>query len=326
MILAIPPSFGGHVSTQVIVESMGRTCLHIPMQSAHEIDLDQLKSILRQHQPKLLYLDQATMLFPLDVASIRAVIDDSSPETLIHYDSSHLNGLILGGAIPNPLEHGADLFGGSTHKTLPGPHKGFLATNNAALAQKIDEFGSHFVSHHNSAATVALAVTLLEFQQCGGDRYASLLVENAQQFAARLNALGVEVAAADLGFSGCHQVWVTPPGDLDVHALASKFEACGLILNVFGGLPGISRPSFRISMAEVTRMGMMDEQALELAEIFADLILSNGRVDTTRSRIEPIKTALAKPKYCIDLNDLYGMSLDDSVLAYYEQKWPALVS
>lgn len=325
-VFAIPLESGGHASTQVIIESLGRRFLPIPMISPHEVDIAGLSELLREQRPRVVYVDQATMLFPLAISGVRSAIDTESPETILHYDSSHLNGLILGGANPNPLAHGADLFGGSTHKTLPGPHKGFLATNDDELAAKITETASHFVSHHHSAEMVSLALTLLEFEQCGGDRYARQVVENAQLFGHRLHAAGVDVAAPGMGFTGCHQLWVTPPQQKDANALARDFEDCGLILNVFPGLPGINRPSFRVSLAEVTRLGAKQDHAQHLADIFADLILGRRGKDAVVSELGLVKSELSTPRYCVDLKSVLNMKLDAQVNDYCTRKWASLVS
>ena len=76
-------------------------------------------------------------MFPIDPQPIRNLIDKLSPETILHYDSSHINGLIFGKALFNPLTRGAHCYGGSTHKTLPGPHKGFLAMNELSIAKRM---------------------------------------------------------------------------------------------------------------------------------------------------------------------------------------------
>ena len=312
-VFAIPLEFGGHASTQIIIESMGRTFVEIPMISHCEIDLLNLTQLFHEQRPRLIYIDQATMLFPLELPGVRSVINEVSPHTILHYDSSHLNGLILGGENPNPLEHGADIFGGSTHKTLPGPHKGFLVTNNDEIASKISEMASHFVSHHHSAEMVSLAITLLEFEQCGGNDYARKVVENAKIFGRQLHEAGVDTAAHEMDFTGCHQVWVTPPENIDANALARDFEDCGLILNVFGGLPGINRPSFRVSLAEVTRMKATHDHAKILADIFADLILGRKSKNVLQSELKIIKSELSTPGYCVDLEALSELKLDAPV-------------
>lgn len=117
-VLVIPASAGGHVSTRHVATRLGVAAFDIPFVSPFEIDYPGLEAVLAQHRIRLVYLDQSTQLVPLDTKPLRDMVDAVSPSTLIHYDSSHVNGLIFGAALPNPLERGAHTFGGSTHKTL----------------------------------------------------------------------------------------------------------------------------------------------------------------------------------------------------------------
>ena len=300
---------------------MGRHYLEIPMASPHEIDVSSFCEALKNIHPELIYIDQATMLFPLDISSLRSMIDNYSPSTILHYDTSHLNGLILGDAIVNPLEQGADLFGGSTHKTFPGPHKGFLATNREDIAKKVNTTASHFVSHHHSSELVSLALSLFEFDQCGGDQYARRVIENSQLFAQLLHSSGINVAAAGQGFTGCHQIWVTPQKDSDVSCLARNFEYCGLILNVFSSLPGIDQPSFRISLAEITRMGAKTDHIHYLANAFVDLIVDRKNKDAVAKELLPLKSELSVPHYCLSLSDLHEFSLEKPVVEFCSRNW-----
>lgn len=135
----VPVESGGHMSTTTVAERLGIRTVPLPMDGHHAIDLDRLAEQLKTDPPNLVYLDQSTQLFPIDPLPVRELLDQHAPQALLHYDSSHINGLILGGALPNPLDRGAHSFGGSTHKTLPGPHKAFLATNDRRVAEMTDD-------------------------------------------------------------------------------------------------------------------------------------------------------------------------------------------
>lgn len=135
-VLSISPANGGHDCLSPLGARLGLHMESLPMSSPHDLDLLALEQVLTDDPPALVYIDQSTVLFPVDPRPIRNIVDKHSLPTRIHYDSSHLNGLILGQAVFNPLEQGAHTFGGSTHKTLPGPHKGFLATTDWLLARR----------------------------------------------------------------------------------------------------------------------------------------------------------------------------------------------
>ncbi|MCY0933941.1 hypothetical protein [Streptomyces sp. H34-S4] len=313
--LTVPEDGGGHMSTVHVADRLGIRTLPIPMERTHHVDLCALESLLARSRPDLVYLDQSSQLFPIDPRPVRQLIDAVSPGTLLHVDSSHTNGLILGGALPNPLERGAHTFGGSTHKTLPGPHKGFLATNDERLRDRIDAIAYHYVSHHHLGAVVSLAITLVELRDCKGDDYARLVLANAHRFAAELWQRGIPVAEPDLGFTACHQVWVKPVPGTDAAKTAQLLEENGLLVNKLGGLPGIPGPAFRLSLAEATRLGATEADVDDLAGIFADLM--SGKTRDHEDDVRALRQRLSRPRFCYDYEDLRDMGAPVDMLRLF---------
>lgn len=303
--LTVPVESGGHMSTGSVAARLGIRVLPIPMRGTHFVDLDGLDRVLAVESANLVYLDQSSQLFPIDPKPIRELIELRSPGTVLHFDSSHINGLILGGALPNPLEQGAHTFGGSTHKTLPGPHKGFLATNDPALRDRIDAVAYHFISHHHLAATISLAITLIELRECGGSEYASRALDNTSRFAQGLAGHGIPVAGTAEGFSGCHQAWIMPTTGNDARVIAGRMYEQGLLVNRFNDLPGIDRPIFRMSMAEMTRLGGTEQEVDELVRIFAALLA--GDCGNHRAEVAEVRSRLSRPRYCYEYDQLAAM-------------------
>lgn len=305
---------GGHLSSIHVAERLGIRTVPLPMPSHQYVDLEALERMLRTDPPALVYLDQATQLFPIDPKPIRALLDLWAPKARLHYDSSHTNGLILGGALPNPLERGAHSFGGSCHKTLPGPHKGFLATNDAETAERIDKIASHFVSHHHLGEVVSLAITLIELQEKNGAGYAQQILDNAKVFASVMAQQGVEVAAPESGYTGCHQVWAAPADGVDANRVARLMAEHGLLVNRFGGLPGIARSAFRLSVAEVTRLGATEQTMERLARVFAES-MRGGHITPGLSReIQEIRAQASRPRYCYTSAEAEALGLDPALL------------
>ncbi|GAB4566624.1 MAG: serine hydroxymethyltransferase [Rhizobacter sp.] len=305
LVLVVPASAGGHASTRHVAARLGAEAVDIPFRNPFDIDLDRLRDLLRDRSPRLVYIDQSTLLFPIDAKQIRSLVDQVSPTTLIHYDSSHLNGLVLGGIVANPLERGADSFGGSTHKTLPGPHKGFIATQSVEISKAVEAVTDHFVSQHKMAEVTSLAITLLEFRDCGGVRYAQQTVENARTFAATVAERGLSVAGADRGMTDCHQVWVAAGGRKSLPEQATTLESAGLLVNSFPSLPSIDGPAFRLSLAEFTRMGAQRADAQTLAHAFADVLAGDGR---GMDALQALRHKLARVAYCWDVESIPGLT------------------
>jgi glycine/serine hydroxymethyltransferase len=179
-------------------------------------------------------------------------------------------GLVLGKVFANPLACGADSFGGSTHKTFPGPQKAVFVTDREDLAERVRQTQDFMLSSHHFAATISLGIALLEFRDFGGERYARSVVENTRSFARALDRCGVDVAAADRGYSAGHQLWLdVEAGGVGARVASDRLYEAGLRVNFLDDLPGFSRPALRIGLNEATFRGVGDEDLDVLAEVFA---------------------------------------------------------
>lgn len=314
-ILSIPLENGGHVSTPVIVKALARKNMTIPFANTYDIDYNSLEQILIKFQPALIYIDQATFLFPIDPQPIRNLIDSVSPKTILHYDSSHINGLIIGKALFNPLQRGAHCYGGSTHKTLPGPHKGFLAANDPDIATRLQNIADHFVSHHHTSSMLSLTVTLLEMKWCNGDQYAKNVIANSKIFAKELKQNGFHLAAADRGFTDCHQIWAYPQITHDINQFFLSLNQLKIMTNLFDGLPGINQPAFRLSTAEITRLGATSDDIKLLAALISDVLRTNYNKPSIQQTMMFLSERLSKPEFCFNLNDFAGNAIPADISA-----------
>lgn len=304
-VLVLPSSAGGHASTRHVAKRFGLACIDLPFRDAFDIDEPALRTLLSREKIRLVYIDQSTHLFPLDPKPIRDIVDAVSAGTQIHYDSSHINGLIFGGAAPHPLERGAHSFGGSTHKTLPGPHKGFIATDSQPLADAFEAASDHFVSQHKTAEVVSLALTLMEFRDCGGDAYARQIVENARAFAHELAACGLRVASREATFTACHQVWVAAEPTISAATQSYRLEQAGIFANVFRRLPTVPTHAFRLSTAEFTRMGGNGTDARQLARAFTQALHGDTRA---AGKIAALRERLSTVRYCYGERDVLALT------------------
>jgi len=312
-VLTVSFEAGGHLCTESLARRLGMEAVPLPMGNAHDLDLDRVEEVVAELRPAAIYVDQSSELFPIDPAPLREIVERRSPQTLIHYDASHLNGLILTGAMFNPLARGAHSLGGSTHKTLPGPHKGYLATDDPRLAARFAASASTFVSHHRIADVVSLAITMIELRDCGGDEYGRLVIENARRFAHGLDRAGVAVSAAERGFTDCHQVWVPAPAGSDPVALANRLFEAGLVVNKLDGLPGVAGTAFRFSLAELTRMGGGVEEVDELSSILAEVLLERDARGIAE-RVGALRSRLREPRYCYGPDDLAALGAPEEIV------------
>ena len=296
VIFTVPPLTGGHASTSHVASKLSLSTEYIPFINSFEVDYNKFSDDLKRLKPKLVYIDQAHCLFPLNFNEISKIIRHSSASTFLHVDSSHTNGLIFGGALPNPLDQGADSFGGSTHKTFPGPQKAFIATFNLDLANSFEENSMYLVSHYHTGSAVALAISLLEFQNCNGADYAKNIIKHSKLMANVLYKNEIKVQAYDKDFTETHQIWIDPKNFGDPRVIIDMLYEAGIYINAFP-LPGIDGIGFRLGLNEPTRYGLDNEGILVLTSALIDVIKYKD-VTTSKAKIVHLKKNYIYPAYC----------------------------
>ena len=192
----------------------------------------------------------------------------------IFFDGSHVLGLIAGGQFQNPLDEGADLLAGSTHKTYFGPQRGIVVArgHDEDWWKPLDRAVFPGVtSNHHLFSLPSLWAASLEVREFGR-AYAADVVRNAQAFAAALDSRGFHVAAKELGYTRSHQVAVDV-GELGGGRDVSR-RLCdeGIVTNM-NLLPGEPRKNarnprgIRLGVQEMTRFGMGEAEMDRIAEL-----------------------------------------------------------
>ncbi|MEV6409929.1 hypothetical protein [Kribbella sp. NPDC051718] len=259
-------STGGHFATESLISRLGFVPRAVRFDRGQP-DESSFRAALDDQQVKLLYLDLQNFVGAVDVAATVALAKAINPGLRIHVDASHTLGLVFGGVLANPLAVGADSFGGSTHKSFPGPQKGVLFTGETEIRQRFLSAQFDLVSSHHFAETVALGIAACEFRHFG-PAYARQVVANAKHLAAELAERGFTVHDADS--IATHQIWVPPNDDFSIWRFTQEVKFAGIRLNVQTDLPGIPGPCLRLGTNEVTFLGAGPESMMLLAETLAD--------------------------------------------------------
>lgn len=295
-VMTVAPEQGGHYATTGLAARLGLRSCYITGPDPFTIDYAALAATLTRDRPHLVYVDQSNCLFPLDVGELVGVVRAVAPETLVYVDCSHWLGLVLGGAFPSPLALGADGFGGSTHKTFPGPQKAVVATNRPDLWDQLYRAQFEMISSHHFAAAISLGIALLEFKECGGTRYAAAVVRNTRVLGEELHARGVAVVAAERGFSRGHQLWVrTAPGGLDAYEASDRLARAGLQVNALPELPGLPERVLRLGVNEATYHGLEAADMAELAEVFTRALAGASPSEELAARVAALRARYASP-------------------------------
>ncbi|MDD2050360.1 aminotransferase class I/II-fold pyridoxal phosphate-dependent enzyme [Pseudomonas putida] len=291
-VLSLSPECGGHFATGPLVQKIGRRSRFFRLRVDGQIDLDAFDQQLQAlgQQPSAVLLDHGLTTVAILVKPLRDLLNRHGyRQTLIIYDASHTLGLIAGQAFANPLDEGADILQGNTHKSLPGPHRALIVCRCADLARQIEQnISGALVSSPNLPGLLQLFVTLVEMERYG-QAYAQRMCNNARQLR---NAL------ADL------PGWTVLPTDTHLLLLESACsQRAAQQLNELGIRVNNKRVNgrdcLRFGVQEITRLGISSEDLDALAQILRNA-LSGGTNGTDRSRLTHICHRLNRIHYSFD--------------------------
>lgn len=264
-IACLAPAQGGHYATADVARQMGYTPVHLPGRGMYGLDEDKLAGFLAAHRPTLVYVDQCHVLTSIDIRPLAAAIAQCGLPAVLHVDISHTFGLVLGGALPNPLTSGADSLSASTHKSFPGPQKGIIATRTRGLTEQLKKVQPRQVSHHHFGAVAALGLSLAAFADQAGP-YSQAVIANARALGRELARGGWGLAGGEFGFTRTHQLWVARTPQPSARDAAARLYGAGLHVNWLSDLP-LGRTALRLGLAEATWRGLGTQDMPRLAEI-----------------------------------------------------------
>jgi len=321
--MALPITKGGHISMGPLRGSEGQFIggtagavrgLDVKYLAFddHNMNIDVDKSIKRieENKPKLVILGGSVILFPHPVKELSNVC--KSIGALLHYDAAHVAGLIAGKQFQQPMEEGADVMSMSTHKTFFGPQHGAVVTNDEEKFEKIKlaNFPGLLSNHHlHSVAALALAAAeMLAF----GEEYARAVVRNAKALAQALHDEGFSVVAEHLGFTQSHQVL------LDVDALGGGYkcekllEEANIIVNrnllpwdIKRGRSFRDPGGLRLGVAELTRLGMGEEEMREIAKFYRKVLLDKEDPKKVAEEVSGLRKKFRNVKYAFEEGPAY---------------------
>lgn len=265
------------------------------------IDVDGAIKVIREIEPKLALFGQSVFLFPTPLKELADVAHEIDARVI--YDAAHVLGLIAGGKFQQPLQEGADIITGSTHKTLPGPQGGVILAPKTREedSMKYLDWGvfpgvtSSYHLHHVTAKAIAFAEHL-QF----GKEYAEQIVKNAKKLAEALYTNGFGVLGKEYGFTESHQI-LFKVGKEQGKWAAEELEKTGIIANM-NMVPGDEHPmrpsGIRLGVQELTRLGMKEGEMEKIASFFRKLLLDKEEASKVRKDVVEFKKNYRKIHYC----------------------------
>jgi glycine hydroxymethyltransferase len=185
---------GGHLTHGSPVNYSGKWFKVVPYgvrPDTHQIDLDEVRKLAREHRPKVIIAGGSAYPRILDFRGFRQVADEIGALLLV--DMAHFAGLVAGGVHPNPFPH-AHVVTTTTHKTLRGPRGGVILTDDEDLAKKVNS--AVFPGMQGGPLMHVIAAKAVAFGEAlrpSFKIYARNVVENAKALAETLKSRGFDI-------------------------------------------------------------------------------------------------------------------------------------
>jgi glycine hydroxymethyltransferase len=252
------------------------------------IDLEEVRRVCREHQPKVLIAGGSAYARNIDYAAFAAIAREVS--ALLLADIAHPAGLIAAGVVPSPIGH-ADVVTMTTHKTLRGPRGGMILAKKE-VAKQINS--SVFPGSQGGPLVQQIAAKAVAFGEGLRPEFRSYqqnVKQNAALLAERLMASGLDIVT---GGTDNHIVLVDlRKVDVTGADVEERARAAGLSVNK-NAVPGDPRPpmvtsGLRLGTAAATTRGCGKDQIIAIADIITGLVRGQDP-----ERFRPIVRALCE--------------------------------
>ncbi len=258
---------GGHLTHGWNVSITGKYFKSIAYgvtKTDHRIDFDTIRSLAKEHRPKLIFCGATAYPRTIDFGTFRSIADEV--DAILVADIAHIAGLVAAGVHPTPVGT-AQVITSTTHKTFRGPRGGMILCDKVhAKAINRAVFPGLQGGPHNHT-TAAIAVAAKEADCPEFKIYGAKIVENAKALGEALLGYGFSLIT---GGTDNHLLLadLTPKG-IGGKPYAQALEKAGIVCN-YNSIPFDPRKPFdpsgiRLGTAALTTRGMGVQQMTQLA-------------------------------------------------------------
>jgi len=291
-ILAMDLSHGGHLTHGAPVSHMGKIFNFVRYKTRPvdgEIDYDEVMKIAKECRPKIVLCGYTSYPRDCDYEKFRCIADVVGAITMA--DISHIGGLVAGGAMRNPVDHGFDIVTTTTHKSLRGPRAGIILCKQEHK-KKIDASvfpGLQGGPHMNVIA--GIAVTLKKAMQPEFQQYAQDVLTNAQELA---SGLITDECHLVTGGTSNHMMVINTVDSfgLDGREAEEILDRVGMAVNrqitPDDPRPPLKPSGIRLGTPAATTRGMGKKEMSQLAEWVCKSLRSGGdssALDAVRQQV-----------------------------------------
>ncbi len=295
-ILGLSLDQGGHLTHGMKLNFSGRL-YHVVAYGVNPetslVDMDEVRRLAHEYKPKVIIGGWSAYPRHLDFAAFREIADEVG--AYLWVDMAHFAGLVAAGLHPSPVPY-AHVVSSTVHKTIGGPRSGFILTNEADLAKKINS--AVFPGQQGGPLMHVVAAKAIAFKIAATpefkDRQARTL-RGAKILAERLTQPDVAAAGITLrsGGTDVHLVLV----DLRDAAIDGKqaediLHEVGITVNR-NAVPNDPRPpmvtsGLRIGTPALATRGFGDEAFTEVADIIALALQPTPDIPTLQARVKAL--------------------------------------
>jgi glycine hydroxymethyltransferase len=299
-VLGLALDQGGHLTHGSPVNFSGQYYNFVPYhvdRETHLIDMDEVRSLAREHRPKMIVTGATAYPRFWDFAAFREIADEVGAYLMA--DMAHFAGLVAADVHPSPVPH-AQVVTTTTHKTLRGPRGGMILCH-ADLAKAIDK--AVFPALQGGPLEHVIAAKAVAFRQAMSPEFRRDMeqtVANAQALAAGLVEAG---AAVVTGGTDNHLMLV------DVRPLGVTGKEADLALGEvritvnrntipYDPNPPMVASGIRVGTPAVTGRGMREPEMRLIARLIVDGIAVRGDAsaqDGVRERVAAITDRFPVP-------------------------------
>ncbi|MDQ1299767.1 MAG: glycine hydroxymethyltransferase [Patescibacteria group bacterium] len=275
-----------------------------------EIDYDEMLATAKRERPKIVLAGFSGYPRTLDWKKIADIAKEVDAVAMA--DVAHIAGLIAGGALENPLDHGFHVMTTTTHKTLRGPRgamilsKGTVSTPLKAPEKTIENLPTlidrsvfpGFQGGPHMHQIAAKAIAFKEASTPAFKEYAHQVIKNAQAMAEVFTTGGVRLIT---GGTDNHLILADVYGSLGISGGEAELllDRAGMTLNK-NSIAGDTRKPFdpsgiRFGTPAMTTRGLNEEDSREIATIMLE-VLDKRDDETVKNAKERVRSiALAHP-------------------------------
>jgi len=300
VVLELDRSGGGHrLAERISLAELLNIEVHfIPFDgSIYNVDIPATCELIRKCKPRVVILGSSSFLFPHPVAKIKQVMLETTEQSILVYDASHVMGFLASGKFQDPLQEGADVVFGSTHKTLPGPQGGIIFSNNEELIKSISEaVYPVLVTNHHVFRMPALGAALAEMEYFG-EAYTDQIVNNSQALGQALEQRGIPCIKVKGKYSLSHTVLAGVAEFGRGVEIAHKLEDANIITGRTT-LPEIyGSEGIRLGVQEITHLGAGEKDMDRVAGFIAAVLKSEKQTQEIRAEVIEFTDSLGPVRY-----------------------------